>query len=225
MNTRNRIITLALLLVVTLLGAACTPRVVQINPTKAPDLAVTASVLRTEVANTVVTGMTATVEALPTSTSTSTETAVPPTATSTLAIPTAVMPTPPPTVTPGRVIVTVWPGFTSTPSEWQCAITKQSLPYGMQVKAGADGDAKWTVKNTGTEDWGAGALQYEYRSGTKMQKFNDAYKVGKTIKTGKTLDIVLDIIVPKEPGFYRMEWALVYGDTTLCYLPVNIWVQ
>lgn len=195
---------------------------VQLNPTAGPDLAATADVLRTAVASTVVAAVTSTAEAIPTNTPIPTETPVPDTATPTA---TVVTPTAPPTVIPTLKIVTLAPSFTNTPGPYSCAITKQALKWGQTVPPGAELDGRWTVKNIGKHDWDTGTLKYEYSGGSKLYAYKDSYAINKGVDTGDSIEIIVDLNVPKEPGYYHMEWVLSSDEHTLCTLPVDIRVS
>lgn len=209
-------------LVLVIAGCQNAPTPLAVTPTTVENLAATADMLRTQVASTVVSEITATQAAIPpTETALPTETQPADTATPTSTI---MPPTAPATITPTRY-ATLWYGYTSTPGPYQCEITAQALKYGTRLTPGVDFDGRWTVKNTGTKNWGAGALEYKYVSGTRFQKNGDSFKVGKIVNTGKTVEIIVDMIAPKEPGAYHAQWALVYGDTDLCNLMVDIRVQ
>lgn len=215
------------LIILALLAAGCnTPAPVQ--PTQAPaqaqptgDLAATASVLRTEVAAEFAAQMTSTALAMPTNTTEPTATTVPDTA------------TPAPTLTPSSAtataiptirIITVYPTFTPTPGPYQCQITAMEVPYGQKLPPGAEFDGRWTVKNTGTRDWEEGNVDLTYVSGQKMQKRGDAFDIDEGLDKGKTMQLIVDMVAPRDTGFYHTDWALRYDGTVMCYLPVDIWV-
>jgi hypothetical protein len=214
-------IRLVVILLALLVAAGCTPSfITPANPTPPPDLAITASVLQTQVANTVVAAVTRTAEAI-TTTPAPTETPFLETSTPTPTV--FITPTAPPTSIP-TTFVTLYPSFTNTPGPWQCAITNQVLKWGAKVPRNVDMDARWTVKNVGTEDWESGGLKYEYVTGQKFFQHDSSYSINESVNKGESTDLVVDLLTPKVPGYYHMEWALRYGDTTLCILPVDIYV-
>ncbi len=216
---------LFLLVAVSLLAAACSPTAVPAQPTMVPtqavDLAATAEVLRTEVAATIASDMTSTAMAMPTATTPPTNTPEPPTATP---APTLTVALASPTAIPTIRIITTYPTFTPTPGPYQCQITAISPAYGAKLGPRAEFDARWTIKNTGTKDWDDDAVDYLYVSGTKMQKRGDSFDLDQGLDTGKTIDIIVDMVAPNDLGFYHADWSVRYNGQTMCTLPVDIWV-
>ena len=215
------------LIILAMLTAGCnapapvqpTQEPVQAQPTA--DLAATAAVLRTEVAAEIAAQMTSTALAMPTDTPEPTATVVPDTA------------TPAPTLTPSSAtstaiptirIITVYPTFTPTPGPYQCQITAMEVPYGSKMPPGAEFDGRWTVRNSGTRDWEEGNVDLTYISGQKMQKRGDVFDIDEGLDTGDTMQVIVDMVAPRDPGLYHADWALRYDGTIMCYLPVDIWV-
>lgn len=223
MKTNKLRLTLITSLIFVIAVTACSPSVQPTIPTQDPQaLQQTADALGTQVAATFASGLTATAAANPTATPTVTATATTePTATQ---LPTL---TPPPTVVvatlaPTRIIL---PTVTSTPGEFQCAVTKQNPPAGSVLTPGVDFDARWTVRNTGTEDWASGAADYGYVSGEEMHEGNDAYDLNVAVDTGDTVDIIVDMVAPRSDGRYQAQWAVTQDGAVMCYLPVDITVR
>ncbi len=217
--------TVLLLAALALLTGCTAPQATPPPPTAAPtqaiDMAATADALRTEVAAEIAQQMTGTALAMPTDTATPTATTVPDTA------------TPAPTLTPSQAtataiptirIITVYPTFTPTPGPYQCQVTNQSIPYGMKMSPGNEFDGRWTVKNTGTKDWNAGTADFAYISGAKMQKRGDAFDIDAGLDTGDSMDLIVDMVAPRDTGFYHADWAVRMDGTVMCYLAVDIWV-
>jgi hypothetical protein len=206
---------------------ACTPPAVSTMnapSTATQDIAATAGVLQTQLASTMAlqteTAVAAAVQPSSTIAPSSTPTVIPdtPTATATFVLPTA-----PPTITPTKIYSTLAPRITNTPGPYNCLITTQKLNYGQTIAPGVDFDGKWTVKNTGTRVWKSGGLYAKFESGTKFQEEgNDQIDINKAVKTGEKVDIIIDMVAPKDYGSYHARWALYYGDTYLCDLPVDI---
>lgn len=161
--------------------------------------------LRTQVQQTVVAGLTETALAMPTSTVTvtPTETATPePTATNTL--------------------VPTLPVYNTPTLKSGCAIVSYNPEAGTRIKIGTDFDGRWELKNTGDEKWEAGELAVKYLSGTKFQTKTDAVYSQKDVKTGKTAEFVIDMVAPKEAGRHTASWALMHDDEIICYLYLSI---
>jgi hypothetical protein len=100
----------------------------------------------------------------------------------------------PPTVTPTRTVD-------------QASWIRQSPADGAILSPGEDLDMIWTIKNIGTNAWSA-RYSYEYARGVKMQK-KDSYRLNRTVGVDDTIDIIVDMIAPSEPGSYSTSWRLV----------------
>lgn len=159
---------------------------------------------------------TSTAAALPTSTFTATATLEPtftftPAATATLFIPTATW-----------IPYTLTPSATATPAIYNCQLLSTSPSAGTKIKINTDFDAKWDVKNIGTKAWEVGYFDLKYISGTKMQTKGDVFDITTAVDKGGELKLIVDMKTPSTAGKYTATWALMYGGTTLCTLPVDI---
>ena len=114
-------------------------------------------------------------------------------------------------------------GVPVTGSGYSCSITA-STPNSTLTKK-ADFDGTWTIKNTGTKTWDMDSVDYKYVSGTNMDKNGERFDLSKTVKPGESIKIVVDMIAPNSVGNYSTNWALVSGSTTLCNLPLTIYVR
>lgn len=149
---------------------------------------------------------------------TATETLVP-TATATLEpSPTVVIPT----ATKTWIPATAAPTKTATPTNYVCQLVSTLPAKGTKLNPGSNYDANWVVKNTGVLNWEIGNLDLRYDSGTKMQKVADAFDINTLVKPGEELTLIVDMVAPSTAGTYSETWKLMYGNTTLCTLPVNI---
>ncbi len=70
----------------------------------------------------------------------------------------------------------------------------------------------WTVKNTGTTTW-TKDFDLVYYSGTRMTD-KTVIPLTTSVKPGKSIDLVLSLTVPKNPGAYQGFWMLrnQYGE-------------
>jgi len=146
-----------------------------------------------------------------------------PTATPTLP-PTA---TPAPTNTPTVYYVpptVAAPTATATQSAYSCTVTSVSPAAKTEFSAGADFDAKWTIKNTGTQTWKVDDADFRYVSGDKMQE-RDLYDLSKNVATGESVDVIVDMTSPSSAGTYKTTWALVQNGVTVCSMSVEIVVK
>lgn len=237
MRTPIRLLLCAVLAVVLLSVTGCSTRLVPLpDPTQIPvNINATADTLRTQVASTVQSSTTQTAAALPTvspATDTPEPTAtpeslvtLPPQETATplvltsfptmTAVPTMVM-----AATSTRAPVVWVPSATPIQTDYQCALSSQSITWGMKIRAGVDFDSVWTIINTGAKDWDAGDVSYEYISGAKVNT-KDEYTLSKGVDTDDKVNIIVDMIAPKEIGYYQATWGVYHGNKLMCTLDVT----
>ncbi|MEW5827354.1 MAG: NBR1-Ig-like domain-containing protein [Chloroflexota bacterium] len=206
---------LAFVLIAILL-AGCAPAA---QPTTDPSQV--RDMVSTSVAQTLAAGQTAQAAQasntpLPTNTTEPTPTPLP---TNTPAIPTLVV-VPTATNTP---FVPAGGGPAPTPSPYQCQWVKQKPADWTVFKPGVDFDMVWTVKNTGTKNWEPTDIDLMYLRGQKMQTFFDLIDLPALVKPGQTIDLLVDMIAPKQPGHYSATWTLK-GAHEFCTLTISITV-
>ena len=115
--------------------------------------------------------------------------------------------------------------YTATPvAVYHCSVTTSPSPY-TEFSLGGEFDAKWEIKNTGTEAWDKAAVDYKHYSGTEMQKYGKVFDLPDTVDPDEKITLVIDMIAPNTAGTYTATWAIVNGDTVLCNLPVTIKVK
>jgi ABC-type amino acid transport substrate-binding protein len=107
------------------------------------------------------------------------------------------------------------PVATGQPSGNYCAVSIVSPMNSVPVLS--DFDTIWTVRNLSGYDWRTDSVDYQFLSGTKMQK-QAGYDFTQTIKNGESGQIIVDMTAPSEPGLYSTTWEIVSGNRTLCIL-------
>jgi len=175
----------------------------------------------TFIAQTANAAFTRTAAALPTLTSTPTITPTRPTntpepsATNTVIFivssPTAIVP------------ITSTPNATSNQA-FSCQILSSTPANGTSFKSRTDFDAKWKVRNNGQKNWNKDNVDYIYFSGAKIQKV-DTYDLQTTIKRGESMDVIVDMVAPKNSGVYTTVWVLRAGSETFCTMSLTIIVN
>jgi hypothetical protein len=214
-----------LILVVAISLGACS---LTSNPTQAPtpNIEPTLNAARTEAAATVAaeiesqptaTGLPATATLAPSSTPVSTNTLIPETQ-----VPPTNTPLPQATNTPVPTLSSS-SGITNTPSGLACTITEKS--GGGTQTAGADFDARWTVKNIGSTKWLTSAVDYKFSSGTKMQKHGDVFDLPSDVASGESIGLIVDMTAPTTAGIYTSVWIITLDGKVVCNLPVQITVK
>ncbi len=230
MILRKRFAVLSVVLILGLLLSSCSfttqpavPTIDAIALQATVDAAVAQAVLATAL------NQTSTAAVLPTSTFTAT---LEPIATET-ATATA---TPQPTATIQYIVVTNTfipptntyipptqkPSATATPAWYSCVVFNISPSTGTKMKANADFDAVWKVRNNGTKAWEPGYVDLKYLSGTKMQTVADVFDVNSSVAQGGEITLTVDMRAPSSAGKYAASFVLVMEGTTMCTLPVNI---
>jgi ABC-type amino acid transport substrate-binding protein len=132
----------------------------------------------------------------------------------------------------GRFGQTIWvaittladqdnPVATGQPSGNYCAVSVASPKN--SVPALSDFDTTWSVRNLSGYDWRTDSVDYQFLSGTKMQK-QSGYDFTQTIKNGESGQITVDMTAPSEPGLYSTTWAITSGNRTLCILYTTVTV-
>lgn len=189
----------------------CTPTPAPTPTVDERTLAETLRVVRTEAAETVVAQITAEAlrnpSATVTNTATSTQTSTP--------LPTA---TPVPPTATYRPVIT----YTFTPAAFQCSIVSQTPPSGQDFSPGADFDAKWVVKNIGTDSWDASNMDYYYTSGTHMEKHGNSFDLPQSVDPGETVEIVVDMLAPTDAGRYTTTWTIGQSGIVACVMSITI---
>jgi hypothetical protein len=125
---------------------------------------------------------------------------------------------------------TVWVGISTLVNPENPVATGQ--PYGNYCEVSlkspkgsvtvlSNFDAIWTVKNISGTDWSSDSVDYKFISGTALHKTN-AYDFTQTVKSGQSVEIVVDMLGPTTPGIYNTKWAIVSGNKTLCILNLTV---
>ena len=127
--------------------------------------------------------------------------------------------TPTPTAT-----ATETPTITPTSSAYGCNVVSSSPSYNASFPPGGDFDGRWTLQNTGTESWGD-IVDLIYISGAKFQAYADAVDLPKSVAPGESVDVVVDMLAPRDPGTYKTIWRLRRSDTTFCEVTLQIVVK
>ena len=150
---------------------------------------------------------------------------IPPTLTPTL--------TPSPTVTasstpsPTATFLFLLPTVVTNPSgdsggKYSCDITSVSPPFDATLSAGQPFSAHWKLLNNGTETWDRNAIDYSYFSGAKIFEGPKARDLDASIGIGGTMEIVIKMNAPKEPGTYTSVWKLNIGQESFCSMTIII---
>ena len=117
-----------------------------------------------------------------------------------------------PTMTPTETPVAT---VTPTPGVDQARFVSQNPKDGTALSPGADFDMIWTIENTGTNKW-SDDYYYKYSSGWDGHK-RDKYNLSESVSEGEEIDLVVDMVAPKNSGTYTLEWKLYNDDDEAIY--------
>ncbi len=198
---------LAVLLAITFL-LACAPLATPIAPPTFDLLSIDTAIAQTAGA-----AATQTFVLLPTPTITPTFTVVPtesPSSTPTFVfiLPTSTVPTSTPTL-----------GLSSEP--YDCRVLSQSPADDTSFAAGIAFQARWQVRNIGTQTWGVNSADIRYSSGTKFHR-TPVLDMSKAVPTGEEIDIFVEMWAPVDPGTYTTTWNIKVGKTAFCSMKLKI---
>lgn len=153
----------------------------------------------------------------PQSTATESPTSVPPTNTP---LPTATS-TIPPTEAPTLVLPTMTLVISPIPTdepEYACDFWIDKPADDTHFRAGADFDIRWTIINTGTEQWTGGAT-LSYQEGPKLTTVTKVTLPD--LKPGEQYQVLFDATAPGKSGRYVMLWAVTIPNKAGT---ANIWM-
>jgi len=202
------------LLAAILIMLACAPTFAPVSapiPTFDPNsintvIAQTAAAASTQTALMVPPTLTPTATALPTATSTET-----PTATFIFLLPTLTVP--PTLIQPG-----------SSGEDFECQIISQSPVNDTVISHTSVFETRWKVINIGKKVWDTNNADYRYTSGTKMHRVG-AFDFEQSISPGGTIEFVIAMQAPAEPGTYSTTWKITSGQTRFCPMSIKIVVN
>lgn len=135
------------------------------------------------------------------------------------------------TPTPTNTIIFSFATSTSTPTitptsekssePYDCQVLSQNPADGTSFVPGLAFQARWQVKNTGTEVWGVNTADYRFVSGTKFHKA-PVYDMETSVPSGEKVDIKVEMWAPMDPGDYTTTWKIKVGKTEFCTMKLNI---
>lgn len=195
---------------------ACTPSAGEPLPTVDPNQ------IDQFIAQTANAALTQTAKALPTSTGTATITPTPgtftpsPTFTATVIF---LLPSATPTITPTFALG----GGGTSEDDFACEVLSVTPVSGTSFRGRESFDVTWKVRNIGQRKWNEDVVHYFYESGTEMHLV-DSFAFGSDVSSGDTVNLVVEMEAPRDPGVYSTTWALRRGSNSFCqlFLTINV---
>ncbi|NPV87669.1 MAG: hypothetical protein HPY45_16850 [Anaerolineae bacterium] len=110
--------------------------------------------------------------------------------------------------------------------DYRCELYDQTPRNGSSLLPNADFDGRWIVKNTGAKTWQAGEVVFRYISGYEFQKRYGELAIG-VVKPNKTAKIIVDMLMPLEPGVYKALWGITLekDDSIICMEELILYIQ
>jgi hypothetical protein len=110
---------------------------------------------------------------------------------------------------------------TETTGDFACTQVSQSPNDNAHFARKESFSVAWRVKNTGTADWKANSVDFGYVSGAKMYE-TSLYDLTNNVRVGNTLNLVVDMVAPKNPGTYTTVWSLRQSTMEFCEVDLKI---
>jgi hypothetical protein len=132
-----------------------------------------------------------------------------------------------PTFTPFPPTPTLSIGFARTPvkKEYACSVFSQKPKDYVVMSPRQDFDMRWTLFNAGTRAWTQHGTDYKYVRGSKLHKYADVVDLPRDIGPGGRIEIVVDMVAPKEKGTHVTYWGLANGTQHFCQFYIIVIVQ
>ena len=110
-------------------------------------------------------------------------------------------------------------------SGYSCSVVSQSPQDWTVMHRRQSFDLKWVIRNTG-KTWQVGSVDLKFLGGTKMQTGGSLYDVSQTVGKGGKVTFLLDMMSPKNKGFYSTTWGLVTGANAkpFCWFSLSLTV-
>lgn len=125
---------------------------------------------------------------------------------------------------PTAVVPPTSTGNATSDRQYACQIVSVSPPNGTSYTGRTDFDARWTLRNNGQREWDRTSIDYIYLSGDRFHK-TAAYDLSKNVKVGETVEVIVDMVAPRDAGSYTTNWSLRVGSQTFCTLALTIVVR
>ncbi len=129
------------------------------------------------------------------------------------------------TITPSPTSTeTETPTVSPTSEAYQCSIISSFPEINQVLSPGVDFDGRWTLKNVGNNHWDSG-VDLVFVSGTRFQTGNDAFDLPSEVDVDNSVDVIVDMLAPRDAGTYESYWSLRKDGTYFCNLRLVIKVR
>lgn len=108
--------------------------------------------------------------------------------------------------------------------DYACVLLDQTPRNGTVMRPQNDFDAVWTLRNSGTQTWDSGSVDFIYVRGDKLHK-QAGYDLPKSVAPGSSINLGADMLAPKTEGTYTTFWGLRRGKNIFCEVYLTIIVR
>jgi hypothetical protein len=123
------------------------------------------------------------------------------------------------------VTTTFEPVPPENPKEFDCVMEAMAPANAMTFDRNAHFEARWTIKNVGVRPLDSDNLDFRYVMGEKMQGDKNVYDLPATVLRWQTVDLVVPMVAPANPGLYTATWAVGAGKASVCTWTFSIMVR
>jgi hypothetical protein len=110
-------------------------------------------------------------------------------------------------------------------SNYSCSLVSQTPANWTRMGKRQYFDAKWTLKNIGTKNWGVHGIDVKFISfsgGAKMHTSGSLFDLPKETAPGKKITILVDMNAPRAKGYYTETWGLFTGSAAFCRFSITV---
>jgi hypothetical protein len=138
--------------------------------------------------------------------------------------------TPTPTATFYFVVATITVPPTQIPlgtsdKQYECQILSQTPSNNSIFAKSSIFEARWLVANIGKSGWDSNNADYHYTGGNKLHQGGIVRDLESSVSPGNTIELVLSMQSPADPGTYSTTWKLNVGKNEFCPMDLTIIVQ
>ena len=134
----------------------------------------------------------------------------------------AITPTPTVTLIPSATQYVYQPPTATPIPAFECELISFSPEFNAVYRPNVDFDARWNIKNIGTEEWVTTDIDFIHIHGPKMHTGPDIVDLEHNLKPGESNVILMDMYAPKTPGIHQDMWVLSHAGETFCIVTVTI---
>ena len=107
---------------------------------------------------------------------------------------------------------------------YSCQVMSVIPANGTTMAGRTDFDAIWRVRNNGQRNWNKDDVDYLFLDGDRIHTV-ESYDLPDTVRIGETVDLIVDMVAPKNSGSYTTNWTVRVDIRNFCMMSLTIVVQ